>query len=196
MTLAARGTRLLFQTALRLVALAMLGLAVLVVTGHLRLQPVLTGSMAPRFPTGTLVAVTPVVASSLRVGDVVMFVPPRPYGTPSGGPVMHRIVAVDQAPGGRLTLRTKGDANAVQDPWVLDGNAGGFARLRASSVVLGRALRMARGTTHGPALLFWPGLILLWLTARHSRNEADPRRRYKDLLDEPRRAVDYRPLTA
>ncbi|MDP9101365.1 MAG: signal peptidase I [Actinomycetota bacterium] len=163
----------LLRTAGRLSALAMLGLAILVVSGHLRLQPVLTGSMTPRFPVGTLVAVSPVRVSTLRVGDVVMFVPPRPYGTPTGGPIMHRLVSIKTGPDGHLQLRTKGDANQAQDPWVLDGNAGGFARLRASSVAAGRALALVRHSTSGPALLIWPGVLLLWIAARRAGKDGE-----------------------
>ncbi len=152
-----------------LIAVSLLALAGLVTTGHLRLAPILTGSMTPKFPVGTLVAATPVAATQLRVGDVIMFVPPRPYGTPTGGPVMHRLVSVTHGPDGHLQFRTKGDANVAKDPWTLDGNAGGFARLRASSVVAGRMLLLVRHTGSGPALLIWPGLLLLWLALRRSR---------------------------
>jgi signal peptidase len=154
-----------------LLAIAMVLLAGLVLTGRLRLEPVLTGSMAPRFPAGTLVAVTPVDGHAVQVGDVVMFVPPKPYGTPTGGPIMHRVISVGHGPDGHLQLRTKGDANAAADPWVLDGDRGGFARLRVSSVAAGRAVVMLRATTHFPAVLVWPGLLLLLLAGRLSRRK-------------------------
>jgi signal peptidase len=157
-----------------LLAVAMLLLAGLVLTGRLRLEPVLTGSMAPHFPAGTLVAVTPVDGHAVHVGDVVMFVPPKPYGTPTGGPIMHRVISVGHGPDGHLQLKTKGDANAAADPWVLDGDRGGFARLRVSSVVAGRAVVMLRATTHFPAVLVWPGLLLLLLARRLSRKAPPP----------------------
>ncbi|MGB8651607.1 MAG: signal peptidase I [Mycobacteriales bacterium] len=153
-------------------ALLLLALTALVVLGHVRLQPVLTGSMAPRYPAGTLVAVTPVRAEDLHVGEIVMFVPPRPYRTPTGGPVMHRIVSMERVHG-RLQLRTKGDANAVKDPWIVDASAGGLTRLRWGSVTAGRAVAMVRHSLSGPAVLLWPGLLLLWFVTRQR-----PVRRY------------------
>lgn len=152
-----------------LLALGMLALAALVATGHLRLAPVLTGSMRPAFPVGTLVAVVPVDGRALHVGDVIMFMPPKPYGTPTGGPVMHRLVAVTTGPDGRLQFRTKGDANEVKDPWVLDGSGAGFARLKASSVLAGRALLLARHSVQGPGLLLWAGVVLLVVALRRGR---------------------------
>jgi signal peptidase I len=126
-------------------ALVPLVIGLLVVAGRLRVEPVLTGSMAPGIPVGTLVAVTP--ASSVHVGEVIMFVPPG-----AARPVLHRVVSVD---GG---VRTKGDANAAADPWVLSG---GFWRLRWASPEFGRALAALRASVHGPGLLLWPGLLLV-----------------------------------
>ena len=118
----------------------------LVLSGRVRVEPVLTGSMAPRYPTGTLVAVTPVAPQHLRVGDVVMLVPPPPYRTPTGGPVLHRVVSLRTSADGHVLLRTKGDANRAQDPWTVDASRGGVMRLRASSVAAGRAVELVRHT--------------------------------------------------
>jgi signal peptidase len=157
---------------------ALLGASLVVATGRVRLQPVLTGSMAPRYPAGTLVAVTPVDPATLHVGDVVMFVPPAPYRTPTGGPVLHRVVDIGPGPDGHLQLRTKGDANAAADPWAIDAAQGGLAKLRASSVTAGRGVAVLRHTTHGPALLVWPGLLLLWWSSRRGPRTASYRPRH------------------
>ena len=155
------------RRALRVVeVLALLGVLAsgfLVLSGRLRVEPVVTGSMAPRYPTGTLVAVTRVAPRDLRVGDVVMLVPPPPYRTPTGGPVMHRVISLTTAPDGRVLLRTKGDANRAADPWTVDAGRGGVMRLRASSVAAGRAVEVLRHTAGGPGLLVGPGLVVLWL---------------------------------
>lgn len=140
--------------------------ALAVFTGRVRLEQVLTGSMVPAYPAGTLVAVTPVDPRRLRVGDVVMFVPPPPYRTPTGGPVLHRVASVTTAPDGHLLLRTKGDANPAQDPWTVDASRGGVDRLRASSVVAGRVLAMVLSSFRWPAAVLWPGLLLLWWATR------------------------------
>lgn len=73
---------------------------------------VLTSSMAPSLPAGTLVIVRPVGTSRLGIGDVVT------YQLRSGEPevVTHRIVALEVGVGGETLYRTQGDANPAADP--------------------------------------------------------------------------------
>ncbi|TRY17918.1 signal peptidase I [Tessaracoccus rhinocerotis] len=73
---------------------------------------VLTGSMAPGYPPGTLVVVRPHDFGALRVGDVVT------YQLTSGQPevVTHRIVALTSDQQGERLLITRGDANDLDDP--------------------------------------------------------------------------------
>ncbi|MCU1673507.1 MAG: peptidase signal peptidase [Frankiales bacterium] len=73
--------------------------------------PVLTGSMTPTFPAGSLVITRPVPASQLRPGQVPLFVPPGESAL-----YAHRIVAISGEPSSPV-LRTKGDANTAPDPW-------------------------------------------------------------------------------
>lgn len=69
---------------------------------------VLTGSMEPAYPTGSLVYVKSVEPSTLRVNDVITFsLSPNVIAT-------HRIVEVVEE-NGVTKYRTKGDANAVVD---------------------------------------------------------------------------------
>lgn len=72
---------------------------------------VLTGSMRPSLPPGTLVVVKPVDASDIRVGDVIT------YQLESGkAPVVtHRVTDVRHSVGGDTTFITRGDANEVAD---------------------------------------------------------------------------------
>ncbi|WP_394941395.1 signal peptidase I [Psychromicrobium sp. YIM B11713] len=72
---------------------------------------VLTGSMEPRYPPGTLVVVKTVDPADLAIGDVVT------YQIKSGEPavVTHRIVAVSATTGGELRFVTQGDANNAPD---------------------------------------------------------------------------------
>ena len=72
---------------------------------------VLTGSMRPHYPPGTLVVVKPVEPGDVAVGDVVT------YQVESGKPdvVTHRVVAVATSLGGATTFTTQGDANDVAD---------------------------------------------------------------------------------
>ncbi len=72
---------------------------------------VLTGSMAPTLPAGTLVVVRPVDPRDVAAGDVIT------YQLRSGEPavVTHRVVAVSYAASGERTFVTRGDANGAPD---------------------------------------------------------------------------------
>lgn len=67
---------------------------------------VLTGSMEPEIPVGSMVYVEPVEPESLEEGDVVTFV------QADGDTVTHRVVKNRTVEG---TLVTKGDANEEED---------------------------------------------------------------------------------
>ena len=72
---------------------------------------VLTGSMTPTYPPGTLVVVRPVAIDDVRAGDVVTF------QLRSGDPAVatHRVVRVGWTADGERLLTTQGDANATPD---------------------------------------------------------------------------------
>lgn len=72
---------------------------------------VLTGSMAPAYPPGTLVVVKPVDVADVRTGDVVT------YQLRSGEPTVatHRVVGIGWTVDGEKVLTTRGDANSVAD---------------------------------------------------------------------------------
>ncbi len=73
---------------------------------------VLSSSMEPQLPPGTLLIVRPVPADRLAIGDVIT------YQLRSGRPevVSHRITTIDYAADGGLTFRTRGDHNPQGDP--------------------------------------------------------------------------------
>jgi signal peptidase len=76
---------------------------------------VMTGSMEPALPPGTLVVVRPVRPAAIGVGTVIT------YQLRSGEPtvVTHRVVAVREGRDGTPEFRTQGDANPAPDPaWV------------------------------------------------------------------------------
>jgi signal peptidase len=83
-------------------------IGVLVFVAHLHFQTVTSGSMRPTISPGDVAVTQAVPVASLKVGDVVVFYPP---GVTSE-PVMHRIVSIT---GG--AIKTRGDANNVEDPW-------------------------------------------------------------------------------
>ncbi|WP_107767206.1 signal peptidase I [Nocardioides terrigena] len=72
---------------------------------------ILTGSMQPEMPPGTLVVVRPVGPSDISVGTVIT------YQLESGKPtvVTHRVTAVGVDATGELRFTTQGDANNTPD---------------------------------------------------------------------------------
>lgn len=72
---------------------------------------VLTGSMEPDLPPGTLVVVRPVDAEDIALGDVITF------QLESGKPTVatHRVVAVGTRLDGEQVFTTQGDANGAPD---------------------------------------------------------------------------------
>jgi signal peptidase len=75
-----------------------------------QLQTVLSGSMAPTYPIGSLLVVQQIDASDVRAGMAISFEDPL---TP-GRIVTHRVVA--PVPEDASAFRTRGDANASIDP--------------------------------------------------------------------------------
>ena len=94
------------------VVLAAITFGIVMRTGHLQLEPVLSGSMRPAAQAGDLIVAKQTATTALKVGDVVAFFPPGSTGTP----VMHRIVSLTRE-GDTTTITTKGDANSKPDPW-------------------------------------------------------------------------------
>lgn len=72
---------------------------------------VLTGSMLPALPVGTVVVVRPTPVERIAVGDVVTFLARDP-GSADARIVTHRVIAIDAGP----VLHTRGDANNAPDP--------------------------------------------------------------------------------
>ena len=107
-----------------------------------KLQPIETGSMAPRYPAGSLAIVEPVDAAQVRPGMTVVFEDPFLRGRL----VAHRIVK--RLPGSSPVWLTKGDANAESDPapvhaaaiqgrvrWAIPGLGGAASALSGRWVV-------------------------------------------------------------
>jgi signal peptidase I len=78
---------------------------------------VLSGSMEPTIKVGGIVAVHPVPADQLKVGDVITFVDQNRPDTF----VTHRIVELSVTDG-QATAKTKGDANNTADAWSVPAN--------------------------------------------------------------------------
>lgn len=149
---------------------------------------VLSGSMSPGMPTGSMVIVQPVPSEALRVGDVITFQPPEPHGMV----ITHRVVEIVEA-GSEPVVRTKGDANEVADPWVARLQGGTIWRATRVVPHLGTVIMAMRlpairlALLHGGAALFViSALAALW----RGPHERTPIRR-RVTSDE---STDYGPI--
>lgn len=84
------------------------------VLGFYRADTVLSGSMRPGYPEGSVVIATRQDSNMLAVGQVIIFTAPAPYGEV----VTHRVQTVTRdEKSGRPLITTKGDNNPTADPW-------------------------------------------------------------------------------
>lgn len=129
-------------------------------TGRYRTMTVLTASMRPSIPEGSMIMQTPTALSQLRVGDVITYsIPVEDHRV-----VTHRVVEVLE--GGRSPMvRTKGDANRSPDPWVARLVGDKVWRVRASVPKLGYALQALRQPEAKRVTLILVPLLLalIWL---------------------------------
>ena len=92
--------------------LALIGALVIVIPAVTGSTPmtILTGSMQPTYPPGTLIIVKPIETEDIRIGD------PITYQIESGKPdvVTHRVIAIATTDG-ETTFTTKGDNNSAAD---------------------------------------------------------------------------------
>ena len=75
----------------------------------------LSNSMAPEYPAGSVVMTIQVPTEKLAVGDVIRL----PLPGSNGQSFVHRIVDADLN-GLSATVMTQGDRNATPDPWSLE----------------------------------------------------------------------------
>lgn len=101
-----------------LFVLVMLLAAVLIVVpwvAHATPLTILTSSMEPKLPPGTLIVVKPEPIEDIRIGDVMT------YQIAPGKPavVSHRVISISTSSDGKRTFVTKGDNNSAADPTVV-----------------------------------------------------------------------------
>jgi signal peptidase I len=99
---------------------------------------IVSGSMSGTYDRGSLVLAEVVPVYDLEVGDVITYRPPR-----GAGPdhlITHRIASIGRDANGSRIYRTKGDANAVADPWTFRLGGPTQARVRAGIPYAGHML--------------------------------------------------------
>ena len=156
-----------FSLVIRVLTTSFVGLGVLLsvaifilsATGTARLVPVLSNSMAPDMPVGSLALTVQVAKNSVQVGDVVVFSNPTQPSTR----VIHRITHVygsDEADKFSnwspdvLFATTQGDNNPQADPWIVSIADATVWRLQTSVPLLGY-----------PAIWLGHPLTPVWLLA-------------------------------
>jgi signal peptidase I len=159
-----------------LVALAVLTFALLAVGPHVlgyRTMTMLTGSMAPKINPGDVTIVTPIKVSEVTEGMVITY--HRPIEDHSL--VTHRVISVQNAADGTVTVHTKGDANEAADPWTATLNGDTAYQVRGVVPLLGHVIEALRAPVVTQALLYGaPTLLVGWLLLtiwRPARDDED-----------------------
>jgi signal peptidase I len=150
-----------------------LGVAAFAVGGlvfHLGLSPVLSGSMRPAFSPGDAVLTRAVPVSSLRPGQIAVFVPPK-----ENAPYAHRVVTVAGSPAGPV-ITTKGDANPAADPWHAALTSPTVPVVVLAVPYLGRALVVVHQPWTRAALIALLGLSFTFVGTRALLRPATPSR--------------------
>ena len=128
-------------------------------TGRYRTLTVLTGSMRPAMPVGSVVVVVPERPSQLRVGQVVTYrIPVEDHRV-----ISHRVVRIVEG-GDRPIFQTQGDANNAPDYWLAQVNGGTVWHVTHVLPGLGRALHVLRQPmVHRVTILVAPAALALLL---------------------------------
>ncbi|MEX2292938.1 MAG: signal peptidase I [Acidimicrobiales bacterium] len=149
---------MLLHLALGLSIVVLIAVAVGPRTGTYRTVSVLTGSMQPTMPPGSLLVVVPVEPASLAVGDVITFEAP----TVDHPVVTHRIVQVLES-GEHPVIRTQGDANDAPDAWVARISEAPAWRVAMVVPQAGRAISFLRGPLPRTLAIYVTPLLILLL---------------------------------
>lgn len=135
---------------------------------------VLSGSMEPALPVGSVIVAVPARGEELKTGDVITVANPQH----AGALVTHRIVAIENGPQGR-SFTTKGDANSAVDSWVVPGAGSGW-RYSFAIPYLGYVLSALQSDLGRLFLLIIPTVLLgglmlieIWRPARTTEQSAD-----------------------
>lgn len=115
----------------------------------------LSNSMAPEYPAGSVVMTIQVPTAKLAVGDVIRL----PLPGSNGQSYVHRIV--DAIPNGvSTTVTTQGDRNATPDPWSLDVVSASAPVVVATIPLLGHLTGI---TSVIDAQVFLVGLVVVFV---------------------------------
>jgi signal peptidase I len=141
------------------VAVVAVGLSALVafsvVSLHLGVRAVLTGSMRPDYGPGAVLLTERIPVSTIRPGMIILFVPPG-----ESSEFAHRVTSVTGSKD-EPVITTKGDANKAPDPWHAKLVTPYANKVIGSLPGIGRVIVAIRGT--GQIILaVLGGLIAAW----------------------------------
>ncbi len=161
-----RRTRPLWVTALQggLLAVTLGVIAVFAVGAlafHVRVSPVLTGSMRPTYAPGDVVITRQVNVDSLRTGDIAVFAPPG-----ESAAFAHRITSISRKDG-HVVVTTKGDANQAADPWHAKLNGSTVPKVIGSVPAIGRPMTWIHSRELHAAAIAGLGLLLTVIGTVH-----------------------------
>lgn len=146
-----------------IMGLAVLAFLVLAVGPHLlgyRTLTMLTASMSPEIDPGDVTIVTPIAVSEVTEGMVITYHKP----IEDHSLVTHRVVSVETAANGTVTVQTKGDANEAIDPWTATLEGDTAYEVRAVIPELGHLIQALRAPVVTQVLLYGaPTLLVGWI---------------------------------
>lgn len=161
---ARRGVRWVLRragdVALLVAVLAFLGLAVGPHVAGYRTMTMLTSSMAPLIEPGDVVVTTAIPVTEIEPGMVLT------YQIPVGDRrvVSHRVLAVETAVDGSVSIRTQGDAADGPDPWTATLAGDTAWQVRAVVPVVGDVIRLLQTPGLRQALVWGaPALVAGWV---------------------------------
>jgi signal peptidase len=125
--------------------------------GGYRPLMVLTGSMEPKLPVGSIILVKQVNPAEITVGDIITF---REGQAPDSRLVTHRVYSLTRDELGRESIVTKGDANESPDvqPVELSQVVG---KVVFASPLIGRVIRFVRTPVGLILTILLPAAVLI-----------------------------------
>ena len=120
---------------------------------------IVSGSMTGSYDRGSLVLAEVVPVEELAVGDVITYLPPA-----GDHLITHRIAWIGRDDAGERLFRTKGDANAVADPWTFRLDRTTQARARIGVPYAGHALTALSRRDVRVGVVALPALVIALFT--------------------------------
>ena len=172
-----------FTSAVAMATLVMMAILLMLapLIWGVKIGAVESGSMSPTIPEGSLIVIKPVDPESIRLGQVISYHPP---GSPRTT-VTHRVAEIVRDGRGRVSFRTRGDANTDLDRYVVPGS-NLVGRVRMDVPYIGSFAQGLGSRGAFIALIILPALAL---TGMELRRLARKHKQTRSPIGEPSRAT-------